>query len=159
MIIINNFIEYKALEGQLVGFSDWHTIDQKQINKFAEATLDDQWIHINKERAEKEGPFQSTIAHGYLLLSLIPYLWKQIADVRNVKMEINYGIENLKFGQAVTVDSDVKLQATVKSVTDLRGTVKVVVEAKLLIKDQSKPAYTGDVIFLYHFCKQKVNGF
>ncbi|MDN3692429.1 MaoC family dehydratase [Chryseobacterium tructae] len=151
MIIINNFIEYKALEGQLVGFSDWHTIDQKQINKFAEATLDDQWIHINKERAEKESPFQSTIAHGYLLLSLIPYLWKQIADVRNVKMEINYGIENLKFGQAVTVDSDVKLQATIKSVTDLRGTVKVVVEAKLLIKNQGKPAYTGDVIFLYHF--------
>ena len=74
MMIINNFTEYKALEGQMVGFSDWHTIDQNQINRFAEATLDDQWIHINKERAEKEGPFKSTIAHGYLLLSLIPYL-------------------------------------------------------------------------------------
>jgi acyl dehydratase len=135
----------------MVGFSDWHTIDQKQINRFAEATLDDQWIHINKERAEKEGPFKSTIAHGYLLLSLIPYLWKQIAEVRNVKMEINYGIENLKFGQAVPVETDVKLQATVKSVTDLRGTIKVVVEAKLLIKNHAKPAYTGDVIFLYHF--------
>ncbi|MGE8511830.1 MAG: MaoC/PaaZ C-terminal domain-containing protein [Chryseobacterium culicis] len=108
-------------------------------------------IHINKERAEKEGPFKSTIAHGYLLLSLIPYLWKQIAVVRNVKMEINYGIENLKFGQAVPVETDVKLQATVKSVTDLRGTIKVVVEAKLLIKNHAKPAYTGDVIFLYHF--------
>ena len=151
MIIINNFIEYKALEGQMIGFSGWHTIDQEQINRFAEATLDDQWIHTNKEKAEQEGPFKSTIAHGYLILSLIPYLWKQIAEVRNVKMEINYGIENFKFGQAVTVDSEVKLQATVKLVTNLRGTIKVVVEAKLLIRNQVKPAYTGDVIFLYHF--------
>ncbi|WP_426276699.1 MaoC family dehydratase [Chryseobacterium sp. S-02] len=154
MIIINNFIEYKALEGQMVGFSDWHTIGQEQINRFAEVTLDDQWIHINKEKAETEGPFKSTIAHGYLLLSLIPYLWKQIAEVKNVKMEINYGIENFKFGQAVPVDSDVKLQATIKSVNDLRGIIKVVVEAKLLIRNQSKPAYTGDVIFLYHFLEK-----
>ncbi|MBP2614880.1 MaoC family dehydratase [Chryseobacterium jejuense] len=151
MIIINNFIEYKALEGKMIGISAWHTIDQTQINRFAEATLDYQWIHTDKEKAEKEGPFKSTIAHGYLTLSLIPYLWKQIAEVRNVKMEINYGIENLKFGQAVPVDSEVRLQATIKSVTDLRGTVKVVMEAKLLIKDQAKPAYVGDVIFLYHF--------
>jgi acyl dehydratase len=67
-----------------------------------------------------------------LLLSLIPYLWKQIAEVRNVKMEINYGIENFKFGQAVPVDSDVKLQATVKSVTRPQRTIKVVVEANFL---------------------------
>ncbi|WP_412850864.1 MaoC family dehydratase [Chryseobacterium sp. PMSZPI] len=151
MIIINNFIEYKALEGKVIGTSGWHTIDQAQIDRFAEATLDYQWIHTDKEKAEREGPFKSTIAHGYLTLSLIPYLWKQIAEVKNVKMEINYGIENFKFGQAVPVDSDVKLQATVKSVTDLRGTIKVMVEAKLLIKDCSKPAYVGDVIFLYHF--------
>lgn len=151
MIIINNFNEYKSLEGQMLGDSAWHTISQDQINRFADATLDHQWIHTDQEKAGREGPFQSTIAHGYLTLSLIPYLWKQIADVRNVKMEINYGIENLKFGEAVPVNSDVKLQATVKSVTDLRGTVKAVVEAKLLIKDHIKPAYTGDVIFLYHF--------
>ncbi|QIY89395.1 MaoC family dehydratase [Chryseobacterium gallinarum] len=154
MIIINNFIEYKALEGKTIGVSAWHTISQAQIDKFAEATLDYQWIHIDKERAEKEGPFTSTIAHGYLTLSLIPYLWKQIAEVRNVKMEINYGIENFKFGQPVPVNSAVKLEATIKTVTDLRGTVKVVVAARLLIKDQKKPAYSGDVIFLYHFCKE-----
>ncbi|MGG1921819.1 MULTISPECIES: MaoC family dehydratase [Chryseobacterium] len=151
MIIINNFNEYKSLEGQMLGDSDWHTISQDQINRFADATQDHQWIHTDQEKAEKEGPFQSTIAHGYLTLSLIPYLWKQIADVRNVKMEINYGIENLKFGEAVPVNSEVKLQATVKSVVNLRGTVKAIVEARLLIKDHIKPAYTGDVIFLYHF--------
>lgn len=151
MIIINSFDKYKSLEGQMIGESFWHRIDQDQINRFADATLDHQWIHTDPEKAEKEGPFQSTIAHGYLTLSLIPHLWKQIAEMRNVKMEINYGIENLKFGEAVPVNNEVKLQATVKSVTNLRGTVKAVVEAKLLIKGYAKPAYTGDVIFLYHF--------
>lgn len=151
MVVINNFEQYKSFEGQVLGVSNWHKIDQMQINKFANATLDDQWIHINKERAESEGPFKSTIAHGYLTLSLIPYLWKQIADVRNVKMEINYGIESFKFGQAVPVDSEVQLQATVRSITNLRGTVKAVVQATLIIKGYSKPAYVGNVVFLYHF--------
>ncbi|MCH5687326.1 hypothetical protein LWM68_25530 [Niabella sp. W65] len=76
---------------------------------------------------------------------------KQIADVRNLKMEINYGIENLKFGQPVLVDSEVQLKAKLKSIIDLRGTTKVVIEAILSIKNQTKPAYVGDVVFLYHF--------
>lgn len=151
MVIINNFDEYKQLEGIMVGTSSWHLIDQQQINRFADATLDHQWIHVDKERAEQEGPYYSTIAHGYLTLSLIPYLWKQIAEVRNVKMEINYGIENFRFGLPVRVNDEVCLQATIKSVNNLKGTVKVIVEARLQIKDQTKPAYTGDVIFLYHF--------
>lgn len=151
MITINNFEEYKSLEGVMVGNSSRHIIDQKQINQFADATLDHQWIHVDPNKAEREGPYKSTIAHGYLTLSLIPYLWKQIAEVKNVNMEINYGIENLRFGLPVKVNSEVSLQATIKSVNNLRGTVKVTIEAKLLIKGESKPAYTGDVIFLYHF--------
>lgn len=151
MLTINNYEDYKSYEGKLLGLSEWHKIDQQQINSFADATLDHQWIHVDKEKAESEGPFKSTIAHGYLTLSLIPYLWKQIAEVRNVKMEINYGIENLKFGQAVLVDNEVQLQAKVKSVNNLRGVIKVIIEATLLIKDNAKPAYVGDVIFLYHF--------
>lgn len=151
MVIINNYDEYKTHEGQILGLSKWHKIDQVQINQFADATLDHQWIHVDKEKAEKEGPFKSTIAHGYLTLALIPYLWKQIAEVRNVKMEINYGIENFKFGQAVLVDDHVQLQAKVKTITNLRGTVKAVIQATLLIKDSIKPAYVGDVVFLYHF--------
>lgn len=151
MVIINNFEEYKSLEGVMVGSSPWHLIDQDQINLFADATLDHQWIHTDHRKATDEGPYKSTIAHGYLTLSLIPYLWKQIAEVRNVNMEINYGIENLKFGVPVKVNSKVSLQATIKSANNLRGTVKVIIEAKLLIKDELKPAYTGDVVFLYHF--------
>ena len=151
MVIINNYEEYEAHLGKEIGASQWHTIDQEQINRFADATLDHQWIHVDKEKAEKEGPFKTTIAHGYLTLSLIPYLWKQIADVRNIKMEINYGIENFKFGQAVLVDNEVQLKAKLNSIINLRGVTKVVIEATLVIKDQPKPAYVGNVVFLYHF--------
>lgn len=151
MTIINNYEEYKAFEGKSLGESQWHTIDQNQINQFADATLDHQWIHLDSEKAKTESPFKSTIAHGYLTLSLIPYLWKQIAEVRNVKMEINYGIENLRFAQPVLVDNQVQLYTLVKSVVNLRGVVKVTIEATLKIKDSAKPAYIGDVIFLYHF--------
>ncbi|AOM76307.1 MaoC family dehydratase [Pedobacter steynii] len=151
MLIINNFEEYQSHLGKELGVSNWHKIDQEQINKFADATLDHQWIHTDKERAENEGPFKATIAHGYLTLSLIPYLWKQIADVRNIKMEINYGIESFKFGQAVVVDSEVQLKAKLMSIANLRGVTKVTIEATLVIKDQPKPAYVGNVVFLYHF--------
>lgn len=151
MLVINNFEEYQAHTGKELGVSNWHKIDQDQINKFAEATLDHQWIHVDPNRAEIESPFKATIAHGYLTLSLIPYLWKQIADVRNIKMEINYGIESLKFGQAVLVNNEVQLKAKLISAVNLRGVTKVVIEATLVIKDQPKPAYIGNVIFLYHF--------
>lgn len=151
MKIINSFEEYKSYLGKEIGLSNWHTIDQQQINKFADATLDHQWIHVDPEKAQKEGPFGNTIAHGYLTLSLIPYLWKQIADVRNIKMEINYGIESFKFGQPVLVNSDVQLKAKLISIADLRGVTKVVIEATLNINGQAKPAYNGNVVFLYHF--------
>lgn len=151
MIKISSHDEFAAFLGRELGISDWHKIDQEQINKFADATLDHQWIHIDQERAATESPFKTTIAHGYLTLSLIPYLWKQIAEIHNLKMEINYGIESLKFGQAVTVNSEVRLRAKLKSIANLRGTTKVIIEVVLDIKDQSKPAYVGDVMFLYHF--------
>jgi acyl dehydratase len=151
MVVVNSYAEFEAYLGKEIGLSQWHTIDQAQINKFADATLDHQWIHTDKDKAAVDSPFKATIAHGYLTLSLIPYLWKQIAEVRNIKMEINYGIENFKFGQAVVVDSNVQLKAKLKSIVNLRGITKVIIEAILVIEGETKPAYTGDVMFLYHF--------
>ncbi len=151
MLIINSFEEFSIHLGAELGASNCYQITQEQIERFADATLDYQWIHVDQEKAEKEGPFKSTIAHGYLTLSLIPYLWKQIADVRNLKMEINYGIESFKFGQPVLVNQEVQLKAKLKSIANLRGITKVIIEATLVIKDQAKPAYTGEVVFLYHF--------
>ncbi len=150
VLVINNYQEFESRVGQELGVSDYLKITQDQINQFGDATLDPQWIHTDPERA-KEGPFGTTIAHGYLTLSIVPYLWKQITEVRNIKMMINYGIENLRFNQAVTVDSEVRLRATLKSVKDLRGITKVEMDTKLEIKDQKKPAYTATLVFLYHF--------
>lgn len=151
MLVINNYNEFESYLGQELGASAWHRITQDQIGKFADATLDHQWIHIDTERAATEGPFKATIAHGYLTLSLIPYLWKQIADIKNLKMEINYGIENLKFAQAVVVNSEVRLRAKLESIANLRGVTKAVLGVELEIQGQNKPAFKGDVVFLYHF--------
>lgn len=151
MLLINNYAEFESYLGKDLGVSAWHKISQEQISKFADATLDHQWIHIDTERAAKEGPFQATIAHGYLTLSLIPYLWKQIVDIRNLKMEINYGIESLKFAQAVVVDSEVRLKAKLASIANLRGVTKATLSVELEIRNQNKPAFKGEVVFLYHF--------
>ncbi len=149
-LIINNHSEFEQYLGQVMGESEYHKITQKQINKFADATLDHQWIHIDKERA-KEGPFGTTIAHGYLTLSLMPYLWEQIAQFNNVKMLVNYGMDKLKFGQAVKVENEIKLTATLRTLVNLRGISKAEVDALLEIKGEKKPAFTATMIFLYHF--------
>jgi acyl dehydratase len=150
-ITIGSFEDFDKYNGKALGASSYFQITQDQINLFAQATLDHQWIHCDPERAKKEGTFGNTIAHGYLTLSIVPYLWEQIVQVNNLKMMINYGIENLRFAQAVTVDSEVRLVASLKNVANLRGTVKAEVEVKLEIKDQKKPAFAGVLIFLYHF--------
>ncbi len=151
MIKISSYDEFAVYAGEELGVSAWHTIDQQQINKFADATLDHQWIHVDVEKAAVDSPFKKTIAHGYLTLSLVPHLWQQIAEIGNLKMEINYGVENLKFGQAVTVDSEVRLKTSLKSIANLRGITKVVISLTMEINGEAKPAFVGDVMFLYHF--------
>ena len=134
---------------KLIG--QWHTVDQDQINLFAEATLDHQWIHVDTERAKKDSPYGSTIAHGYLSISLLPYLWDQIIEVNNITMLVNYGIDSLKFGQPVLVDSEVRIKTWLKSIVNLRGTAKAEVNVVMEIKDSKKPAFKGVVVFLYQF--------
>lgn len=151
MVVIKNYAEFESYLGREIGVSSWHKITQEQINKFADATQDFQWIHIDTERAKTESPFKKTIAHGYLTLALIPFFWKQLVEVQNLKMEVNYGIEMLKFGQAVLVDSEVRCRVLLKSIINLRGTTKATLFIQLEIKDQPKNAFTGDVVFLYHF--------
>ncbi len=151
MVIINNYAEFEALLGQEIGTSGWHTITQQQINQFAEATIDHQWIHTDEERAKNEGPFGATIAHGYLTVSLLPYFWHQIADVQNLKMEINYSIENIRFAQPVKVNTRVRLIATLASIVNLRGITKAAIGVTMEIEGEKKPAYKGEVVFLYHF--------
>ena len=150
-LIIRSLSELEAGVGQELGVSELHTITQEQINQFAAATLDFQWIHTDAERAQAESPFQATIAHGYLTVALLPYLWQQIVTIENLKMQVNYEIENLRFNQAVTVNSQVRLRASLLSVVNLRGIAKTRVGVTLEIEGVKKPAYTGVITFLYHF--------
>jgi acyl dehydratase len=150
-VIIQSFAEFEQWVGKEIGVSDFHRITQPQINQFAEATLDHQWIHTNPERAAAESPFKSTIAHGYLTLSLVPYLWNQIAEVRNIRMLVNYGIEEMKFNQPVLVENEVRLRVKLESLVNLRGIAKATMQVTMEIKDNKKPAFTANILFLYHF--------
>lgn len=148
---INSFSEFESYVGKGLGISDYHKITQEQINMFADATLDHQWIHLDAERAKKESPYGTIIAHGYLSLSILPYLWKQVVAVNNIKMLVNYGIEKLRFNQPVLVNSEVRLVARLKSLINLKGITKAEINVVLEIKDNKKPALDGVLIFLYHF--------
>ncbi len=150
-LIINSHADFEKRTGEILGYSQWQKITQEQINKFADATLDYQWIHTDPERAKKESPFGATIAHGYLSISVLAYHWEQIVEVNNIKMLVNYGMEKLKFIQPVVVDSEVRVMARLKSIKDLRGLSKVEIEVVMEIKDSKKPAFEATVIFFYHF--------
>ncbi|RNI29742.1 MaoC family dehydratase [Rufibacter immobilis] len=149
--IIRSFEELQQYEGKEIGVSEYHTVTQEQINLFADATLDHQWIHLDAERAQTESPFKSTIAHGYLTVSLLPYLWGQIIHMENLKMQVNYEIESLRFNQAVAVNSALRLRVKLLSAKDLRGVTKARLEVTMEIENSKKPAFTGVITFLYHF--------
>ncbi len=149
--IINNHADFEAFLGKVIGVSDYVTISQDQIDKFADATLDYQWIHTDPERAAVESPFKSTIAHGYLSLSMLTYLWFNIVDVRNVKMIVNYGIEKLRFQQPVKVNDKIRATVSLNDIKNLRGISKITVKIIVEIEGERKPAYDALVTFLYHF--------
>ena len=136
---------YKALAGQPLGESDWLQVDQERINKFADATGDHQWIHVDTERA-KQSPFGTTIAHGFLTLSLIPALSGDLLKVEGVRMGINYGLNKVRFPSPVRVGS--KVRATVRNVSieDVQGGVQIVNEVTISIEGQDKPACVAETV-------------
>jgi len=150
-LVINSYDEFASHLGEVLGTSDWLEVGQDRINLFADATLDHQWIHVDVERAKQESPYKSTIAHGYLTLSLLPYLWDQIIEVNNLKMMVNYGMDKMRFGQPVITGNSVRLVATLQSIVNLRGTCKAEIKFTIEIKDARKPALEGVATFLYYF--------
>ena len=151
MLIINSYDEFASHLGEELGHSDWLLIDQERINLFADATLDHQWIHVDTERASKESPYKSTIAHGYLTLSVLPYLWAQIIQVNNIKMLVNYGMDKMRFGQPVVTGSRVRMVTKLHNIQNLRGICKTEVDFRIEIENQRKPALEGIATFLYYF--------
>jgi acyl dehydratase len=139
--------ELESSTDRELGASEWETIDQEQINQFAQATHDHQWIHVDPEAAA-QGPFGTTVAHGYLTLSMLPYFVSQVLNVTDVRMGINYGTEKVRFTAPVPVGSQVRLKAKLLG-SEKRGEgvlYRLAIEVE--IKDAEKPALVGEVLYL-----------
>ena len=138
--------------GQSLGQSEWFQIDQDRINRFAEATLDHQFIHVDPEKA-KHTPFGGTIAHGFLTLSLLPYFQSKMADMivpEGLKMGMNYGFDKIRFLAPVSVDSKVRCVAKLKEVTEKKpGQFLFKVELSVEIEGEDKPALIADWLLMY----------
>jgi acyl dehydratase len=130
-----------------LGTSDWHTIDQRQIELFAEATGDRQWIHIDPERAAA-GPFGTTVAHGYLTLSLLPMLLAEVISVSDSPMGVNYGTEKLRFTAPVPSGSRVRLHAKLLRAERRGPGVVYTIGVQIEVENQEKPALVGEVVYL-----------
>lgn len=149
--VIDSVREFQQLEGQNLGQSEWLEVTQEIINKFADATFDHQWIHVDEQRAKHESPYNSTIAHGYLTLSFLPYLLNQILHVNNLKQVVNYGIEKMIFKSIVPANSRLRLNVTLKSAMDLGDICKANIYCTFEIEGQEKPVLEGSIIYLYYF--------
>jgi acyl dehydratase len=138
--------ELKGLVGQELGTSSWVTIEQERIDKFAEATGDHQWIHVEPERA-KDGPFGSTIAHGFLTLSLIPALSWEVYKVEGARLSVNYGLNKLRFITPVKVGSRVRAHLTLASVDDVPGdALQVATTVTVELEGAEKPAAVAETL-------------
>ena len=149
MIIINNPTEIKNYINKPLTPSEWYHVTQEKINKFAEATADHQWIHIDEERAKKEMPDGKTIAHGYYMVSLLPKLAAQNAVIKNTSKTLNYGSDKVRFINMVKAGSHVRLNRTIISCEEMKnGGFRVVNKCELEIKNDIKPAFIAETISL-----------
>ena len=135
--------------GKHLGHSDWELIDQDKINRFADATGDHQWIHVDIERA-KEGPFGTTIGHGYLTLSLIPIFVFQLLKVEGAKLVVNYGLNKARFPAPVPAGSRVRMGAEIAAVEPVSGGLQCTLACTFEIEGQPKPACVAEIVFRYY---------
>ena len=135
--------QLKAEVGNEVGVSDWHTVDQTQINLFADATGDHQWIHVDPERA-KAGPFGAPIAHGFLTLSLVPLLSAKAFQVLDTKMGVNYGLNKVRFPAPVPVDSRLRARCKLLAYDEIEGGAQITTEVTIEREGQTKPVCVAE---------------
>lgn len=142
--------ELTSLAGQELGVSDWHLVTQQEINQFADATHDHQWIHVDPERAKNESPFGGPIAHGYYTLALAPYLLSQALTVTGVRMGVNYGLNTLRFPSPVRIGKRVRLRVKVNTVEKLAAGVQVALGLTFEVENETKPWCVAEVLFRYY---------
>jgi acyl dehydratase len=147
MRVLDDLEELAGLTGEPLGTSDWLQIDQDRVNRFADATGDHQWIHVDVERAAA-GPFGGTIAHGYLTLSLVPYLGAQVFSLETPGAKLNYGVNKVRFPSPVRVGSRIRSHVTMGEVTDLPAGKQLTLRHTLEIEGQDKPACVAETVVL-----------
>ncbi|GAA4669043.1 MULTISPECIES: MaoC family dehydratase [Amycolatopsis] len=145
MRVFSSLEEFAAAAGEPLGTSEWHTVTQDQVNTFADATGDHQWIHVDLEKAQ-QGPFGGPIAHGFLTLSLLPYLSAETYRVDGLKMGINYGLNKVRFPQPVRVGAKVRGSAELAEITDVPGGKQAVVRWTVEIDGEAKPACVAEFV-------------
>jgi len=146
--IVQGIDTFKDLVGTHLGYSEWHRIEQNQVNLFADATGDHQWIHVDPERAAS-GPFGVAIAHGYLTLALAPVLLGEVMTVEGTSMGINYGCNKVRFPSPVPVGSNLRMGVAVAEVEDVKGGVQVVLDLTLETEGSTKPSCVAQVVYRY----------
>jgi acyl dehydratase len=147
MRVFTTFEEIEAAAGEEIGTTDWVEITQERVNQFADATGDHQWIHVDEEKA-KEGPFGGTIAHGYLTLSLVPWLGSQTFVIDTPGAKLNYGVNKVRFPSPVPVGSRVRATATLGAVTDVPAGKQLSFGWVIEIEGQTKPACVAETVVL-----------
>ena len=149
--IIHNIDEFIERKGTELGVSEWFEVSQEVINNFADATRDHQWIHVDTNKAATDSPYGSTIAHGYLTLSLLPSFLDEIIVVHNLKQLVNYGIKDFTFKNAVKVGSRLRMRASVKSAKDLGNICQATITCTFEVEGLEEPVAEGNIVFLYYF--------
>ncbi len=152
--VINRYEDFLPYVGQTLGASDYVALTQERINMFADATLDHQWIHVDTEKAKAESPFGQTIAHGYLTMSMLPYLWDQIIEVNNLERMMNYGMDKMKFAQPVLSGQHIRMVTKLEDVANLRGAIKTTIKFTIEIQETGKKSLEGLATFIYYFKPQ-----
>ena len=148
-VIVNGLDELRARIGEHLGNSEWLEVTQDRVNTFADATDDDQWIHVDVERA-KAGPFGGPIAHSFLTLSLLIPLWTELLELRGIGMAVNYGLNKVRFPSPVPVGSRIRLGASLAEVRDVATGVEAVIDAVIECDGTAKPVCVAQAVHRYY---------
>ncbi|QYJ04338.1 MaoC family dehydratase [Nocardioides panacisoli] len=147
MRVFTTFEEIEAATGEELGVSEWVQVNQRRVNEFADATGDHQWIHVDIERA-KDGPFGGTIAHGYLTLSLIPWLGSQVFTLQTPGAKLNYGVNKVRFPAPLLVGKRIRAHVSISSVIDIPKGKQLTVKHTIEIEDEERPACVAETVVL-----------
>jgi acyl dehydratase len=151
MVVFDTILDFRTMVGKDLPTGNWYTITQEMIADFANATLDKQWIHVDEVRAAKESPFKSTIAHGFMSVSMISKLLEEVFTIQSLKMGLNYGLNKVRFPNAVPVNSQLRILSKVVTIEDLANNgIKATFSCTIEIKGQRKPACVAEFLAAFY---------